>query len=95
MFYFFKNAISVEMSSGFIVQSVALIGGGSFVLNRVVGVPYILGVPLVFIVALQEGFRTNSPGGWTYTPYEWYVDGIILKKDIQEEQKKKRMENQE
>jgi hypothetical protein len=59
-----------------IVVPIAIVGGGSYALNRL-GLPYILGVPLTILIAVEEGLRQVS--GEKETLYEWYVERIILR----------------
>jgi hypothetical protein len=59
-----------------IVLPIAVVGGGSYALNRL-GLPYILGVPLTIFIGIEEALRQVS--GNKETPYEWYVERIILR----------------
>ena len=68
-----------------IAVPVAVVGGGSYALNRL-GVPYILGVPISgtvsFFLMAEEGFRRSNTGG-PYTLYEWYIESTLLGVDVQ------------
>ena len=61
--------------------------GGGYALNRVAGVPYILGVPIsgaaIFAVMLGEMGRNYHSYG-PYTLYEWYIESTLLGVDIQQ-----------